>query len=128
MIDNNTNNNNFGLPMPIILVGYVSVYRTTRRHNSAVIPSLQEAPSPGTVSVHEIHPSRVLLAAVIAFSVCWLCAIIIIMLERVAKLDAYVFPHFGESAAFSSWINPIINGVMSMRNEFRKSLHSRIEN
>ena len=55
------------------------------------------------------------------------------MLERVAKLYAYMFPHFGQSlgtfsAAFSSWINPIINGVMSMRNEFRKSLHSRIGN
>ena len=118
-----------GLPMGLILLCYGSVYRAIRRHNSAVIPSLQRTNAQGTVSAREIQASRVLLVAVMAFSVCWIPAIIITTLERVAHL---VIPSFWEAfyvlaASCSSWINPIIYGVMNraMRNEFMKLLRCR---
>ena len=120
------------LPIPLILFCYGSVYRAIRRHNSAIIPSLQQANGPGTVSVQEIQASRVLLAAVIAFSVCWIPATIIRMLERVANLN---IPSFWQSfhtfsAVCSSWINPIVYGIMSraMRNECIKLLRCGKEN
>ena len=120
------------LPMPVILFCYGSVYRAIRRHNSTVIPFVQQRSGPGTVSVQEIQTSRILLAAVITFSVCWILPTIILMLELVVKLNV---PSFWQSfcsfsAACSSWINPIIYGVMSraMRNEFMKLLRCRKEN
>ncbi len=74
-------------PTCIVLFCYGSVYRAIRRHNSAVNPSLQEATSQGTVSAHEIQASRVLLAAVIGFCVCWTPAIDISILKRVTQLQ-----------------------------------------
>ena len=114
------------LPMCLIFSCYGSVYRAIRRHNSAIIPSLQE-----TVSAHEIQASRVLLAAVITFCVCWFSSIIIIILERVVQLT---LPSFWQSfctlaVASSSLVNPIIYGVMNraMRREFLKLLCCRKE-
>ena len=122
----------FSLPMCVILFCYGSVYRAIRRHNSAVIPSLQDANGQGTVSAHEIQASRVLLAAVIAFIVCWFPAEVANVLERVAELDV---PSFWQSfsslaAGCSSWINPIIYGITNraMRKEFLKLLRCRQEN
>ena len=121
-----------GLPMGLILLCYGSVYRTIRRHNSAVIPSLQGTNSQGTVSAHEIQASRVLLVAVIAFCVCWIPTIVISTLLRVTRL---VLPSLWEpshilAASCSSWINPIIYGVMNraMRKEFLKLLRCGKEN
>ena len=118
-----------GLPMGLILLCYGSVYRAIRRHNSAVIPSLQGTNSQGTVSAHEIQASRVLLVAVIAFCVCWIPMIIITTLVRVTRLViASFWETFHILAAFcSSWINPIIYGFMNrtMRNEFLKLLRCR---
>ena len=100
--------------------------------NSAVIPSLQQANGQGTVSAYEIQTSRVLLAAVIAFIACWLPAEVANVLERVTELDV---PSFWQSfsslvASCSSWINPVIYGMMNraMRKEFLKLLRCREEN
>ena len=113
-----------GLPMGLILYCYGSVYRAIRRHNSAVIPSLQEANGQRTLNAYEIQASRVLLAAVIAFCVCWIPTILTNTIKRV--------PLFWQSfstlaASCSSWINPIIYGFMNraMRNEFLKLLRCR---
>ena len=112
-----------GLPMCLILFCYGSVYFAFRRHNAAVNPSLQGTNSQGTVSAHEIQASRVLLAAVVGFCVCWTPAIVIsVLAKRVTELEIpsfwLSFPTL--SAASSSWINPIIYGVMNraMRKEF----------
>ena len=118
-----------GLPMSLIIFCYGSVYRSIRRHNSAVIPSLQEANGQGTLSAQEIQASRVLLAAVVGFCVCWIPAILISTLERVVRL---VIPTFWQSfyiltASCTSWINPIIYGYMNRatRNEFLKVFRCR---
>ncbi len=113
-------------PMCVILFCYGSVYRAIRRHNVAVNPSLQGATSQGTVGVHEIQASRVLLAAVIGFCVCWTPAIVISILKRVTQLQtpSLWLSFYLLFAALSSWINPIIYGVMNraMRKEFLKLL------
>ncbi len=119
-------------PMCIILFCYVSVYRAIRRHNVAVNPSLQAATSQGTVSAHEIQASRVLLAAVIGFWVCWTPAIVISILKRVTQLQtpSLWLSFYLLFAASSSWINPIIYGVMNraMRKEFLKLLRCQSQN
>ena len=120
------------LPMSAILLCYGSVHRAIRRHNSAVIPSMQQANGPETVSVQDIQASRVLLAAVIAFAVCWIPATIIMMLQQVATVNVPSFwQSFHTFSAFcSSWINPVVYGVMSraLRSEFMKLLRCRKEN
>ncbi len=121
-----------GLPICLILFCYGSVYRAVRRHNVAVNPSLQGATSQGTVSVHEIQASRVLLAAVIGFCFCWIPSIVISFLDRVAQLSMPPFWQslYGLSPALGFWINPIIYGVMNraMRKEFLKLLRCQSQN
>ena len=121
----------FVLPMCIILFCYGSVYHTIRRHNSAIIPSLQEGNSQGSLSAHEIQASRILLAAVTSLCICWIPAAVMNFV-RAANLNIPSFwqSFYTFSAACSSWINPIIYGVMSraMRNEFIKLLRCRKEN
>ena len=119
------------LPMCLILFCYGRVYRAIRRHNSGVIPFLQEASSHGAVSAHEIQASRVLLAAVIAFCFCWVPTTVVKILGRVAEVT---IPSFWQSVhtlsvLCSSWVNPIIYGVMNraMRKEFLKLLCGRKE-
>ena len=122
----------FVVPTCVIVFCYGSVYRAIRRHNAAVIPSLQEANGQGTLSAHEIQASRVLLAAVIAFFMCWMPAAIINVLERVVQSNVPPFWQslYTLSAGCSSWINPIIYGVMNraMRNEFKKLLRCQKDN
>jgi len=116
-----------GLAMSSIIFCYGSVYRTIKQHNSVVNPSLQDITNQVTVNPHEIQASRVLLATVIGFGLCW------IPLTVVRSLNTYVqssLPSYWLSfstlfAYFSSWINPVIYGVMNraMRKEFLKLLH-----
>ena len=114
------------LPLGTILFCYGSVYWSIRRHNAAVSPSLQAANGQGTVDTHEIQACRVLVATVIGFCLCWTPMIAISILR---KVDQFHMPAFWQSfnalmAASSSWINPIIYGVMNraMRKEFLKIL------
>ena len=119
----------FAPSMSIILFCYGSVYRAIRRHNSAVIPSIQAANLQIDVSAHEIQASRVLLTAVMAFCVCWTPFIIVTTLEMAVRVT---IPSFWQSfstmvSVGSTWINPIIYGVMNraMRREFLKLLRCR---
>ena len=120
------------VPTCVIVFCYGIGYHAIRRHNAAVIPTLQEANGQGTLSVHEIQASRVLLAAVIAFFMFWMPAAIINILQRVAQRNV---PSFWQSlytlsACCSSWVNAIIYGVMNrvMRNEFKKLLRCQKDN
>ena len=118
-----------GLVMSLIIFCYGSVYHTIKRHNSIVNPSLQETTSQVTVSPHEIQASRVLLATVIGFAVCWIPVTVVRILNRDASLaiPSHWLSFSALFAAFSSWINPVIYGVMNraMRKEFLKLLHCR---
>lgn len=118
--------------LSLIFFCYGSVYRAIRQHNLAVNPSLQDSTSQVVLSAHEIQASRVLLATVLGFCVCWIPATAVRSLQTFAHIS---LPSFWLSfstifAAFSSWINPIIYGVMNraMRKEFLKSLRCQSEN
>ena len=118
-----------GLAMSLIIFCYGSVYRTIKRHNFVVNPSLQDIASQATVSPHEIQASRVLLATVIGFGVCWIPVTVVRILNRDAgsAMSSYWLSFSALFVAFSSWINPVIYGVMNraMRKEFLKLLHCR---
>ena len=119
------------LPMYLILFCYGSVYLVIRQHNFVFVPSLQDANGQGTLSEHEIQASRVLLAAVIAFCVCWIPATVVGVLEGIARITVSSFWQSANTlaAAYSAWINPIIYGVMNraMRKESLKLLRCRKE-
>ena len=118
-----------GLVMLLIIFCYGRVYRTIKRHNSVVSPSLQETTSPVRVSPHEIQASRVLLAAVIGFGVCWIPLTVVRFHKACVRcsLPSYWWSFSTLFAYFSSWINPVIYGVMNraMRKEFLKLLQFR---
>ena len=120
-----------GFALSLIVFCYGSVYRTIKRHNSVVNPSLQDTTSQATVSPHEIQASRILLAAVMGFGACWVPLTVVRILKNYAHSP---FPLYWLSfstlfVAFSSWINPVIYGVMNraMRKEFLKLLRCRIK-
>ena len=116
----------------LTLFCYGSVYHAIIRHNSAVIPSLQDANGQGSMSAHEIQSSRVLLATVITFSICWIPGTIVSTLERIAQVTVPSFWQSFDTLVFacSSWINPIIYCIMNraMRKEILKLLRCRKEN
>lgn len=81
---------------------------------------------------HEIHASRVLLAAVMTFFVCWIPATIVSTLERVARVSVPSFWQSFDTLVFarSSWIDVVVYSVMnrSMRKEILKMLRCGKEN
>ena len=115
-----------GLTMSLIIFCYGSVYRTLKRHNSVVNPSLQETTSQATVSPHEIQASRVLLTTVMGFGICWIPLTVARIINRYAPslLPSYWLSYSTLVTSFSAWINPVIYGVMNraMRKEFLKLL------
>ena len=118
-----------GLAMCLIIFCYGSVYRTIKRHNSAINPSLQDTTSQATVSPHEIQASRVLLTTVMGFGICWIPLTIVRIINRYAPslLPSYWLSYSTLVTFFSAWINPMIYGVMNraMRKEFLKLLQCR---
>ena len=113
----------------LTLLCYGSVYRAIRRHNFVVFPSLHKPKGQTTVNAHEIQASRVLLAAVLTFCICWIPATIVSTLERVAQQAVPSFWQTFDTLAFacSSWINRIIYVVMNraMRKAIIKLLRCR---
>lgn len=122
----------FILLMSLVIFCYVSVYRVVRRHNTAIIPSLQQSwTRQRMITAQEIKTSRILFAAVLGFCVCWIPLIAELFL--VFGCDIYISSTiqciFMLFTSFSSWINPIIYGVMNraMRKEFYGILNCRKE-
>ena len=118
-----------GVAMLLIIFCYVSVYRTIKRHNYLVNPSLQDTTSQATVSPHEIQASRVLLATVLGFGICFIPLTVVRILNKCAqsRLPSYWLSYSTLATFFSAWINPVIYGVMNraMRKEFLKFLQCR---
>ena len=121
------------LPTCVTFVCYGRVFKVIRRHNSLVIPFLQQANSQrAMVSKHEIQRSWIRLAAVVAFCICWIPATTVVTLEKLAHQG--VPPVWQSihtlSSACSSWINPIIYGAMNraMRKEFLKVIRCGKDN
>ena len=119
----------FFINMSIVVFCYCKVYRAIRQHNNAIIPSLQDANGIGSISAQEIKASRVLFAAVVGFCVCWTPAIATILLEFGFLITVPTIVHslYPTLSSFSSWINPVIYGIMNraMRREFGYILFCR---
>ena len=117
------------LPMSLIMYGYGNVFLAVRRHNNVVIPSLQSNINKAKTRAEEVRTSRVLFAAVVGFCICWLPMNVIWSLDLGFHLPLPSFPLTMQPmfSFASSWINPIIYGVMnrSMRKEFLKMLDCR---
>lgn len=118
----------------LVVFCYGSVYRVVRQHNVVVVPSIQQrlANCPRTRRAQEIKSSRVLFAAVLGFLICWIPLIVTFFLifgfqVSIPSSAHSIYPIF---STFSTWINPIIYGVMNraMRKEFRNILFCRKEN
>ena len=113
----------------MVVYGYGGVYRVILQHNNAVAPSLQGASNSGAVSAQEIKSCRVLFATVFGFCTTWFPWIPLIILERGFNISipsiALSIPAL--STSISTWINPVIYGVMNraMRKEFQNILLCR---
>lgn len=121
------------LPMQFIMYGYGNVFLAVRNHNNAVIPFLQSnGNSHATSRAEEVRTSRVLFVAVVGFCICWLPANVIGILDNGVHLPMppFLLTIYPMLAFPSSWINPLIYGVMNraMRKEFLKILGWRKEN
>ena len=119
----------FTVPMLLVVFCYGSVYRVVRQHNSAIVPSLQQRNRPGTINAQDLKISRLLFAAVLGFCISWTPLIVILFLVfgfRIA-IPSVALWVLVLLTTFSSWINPIIYGVMNraMRKEFRNILLCR---
>lgn len=119
----------FTVPIALVVFCYASVYRVVRQHNSAIVPSLQQRNRPGTITAQDLKISRVLFTAVLGFCICWTPLIVILFLAfgfriPISSVALWVLVLL---TTFSSWINPIIYGVMNraMRKEFRNILLCR---
>lgn len=117
------------LPSFCLVIGYGSVFYAIRKHNNAVASSLQSASNTEHRRAEEIRTSRILFAAVVGVCACWVPTVAILVLEYAFQLPlpstiALLRVLF---ASFSSWINPIIYGVMNraMRKEFLKILYCK---
>ena len=119
----------FFINMSLVVFCYCKVYRAIRQHNNAIIPSLQDANGVGSLSAQEIKASRVLFAAVVGFCVCWTPAIVTFFFEFGFLITVPTIVHslYPTLSSFSSWINPVIHGVMNrtMRREFGSILFCR---
>ena len=117
------------LSISIVVYGYGSVYRVILRHNNAVAPSLQGANSSGAVRAQEIKSCRVLFATVFGFCTTWFPWIPLIILEHGFNISipSVALSIAMLSTSISTWINPVIYGVMNraMRKEFQNILLCR---
>ena len=114
------------IPMQLIMYGYGSVFLAVRKHNNAIIPSLQINRNHLTARAEEVRTSRVLFAAVLGYCICWLPTNVIGILELGIHfpLPSILLTVYSMFAFTSSWINPLIYGAMSraMRKEFLRIL------
>ena len=119
----------FMVPVLLVVFCYGKVYMVIRQHNTAIVPSLQQTNRPGRITVQDIKTSRVLFVAVFGFCICWAPLIVLLFLVfglqfSISSVALWVLVLL---TTFSSWINPIIFGVMNraMRKEFRNILLCR---
>ena len=117
--------------MIVVAFCYSKVHRFVKQHNATIAPSLEDGNSPGTIRAQEIKASRLLFAAVLGFCISNIPFVIFSMSHYGFRVSIppsaqSIYPLLG---SFSSWINPLIYGVMNraMRREFWKIMLCRKE-
>ena len=119
------------LPLFATCFCYLKVLKTTREHNMAILPSLnQMRRNDAHISVQEIKLSRSLFVVVFTFLSCWVPWWVIVILRRF--FVTVFIPRNVELLCmfflyFSNAINPFIYAGMNQvfRNEFRRITRCR---
>ena len=117
------------LPGLVIVLCYVKIFRTIRRHNTAATPSAQGGHS--AYGVEEAKMTKILTFLVVGFYFCWLPVLAFTVLVMANATGEAVFKYFNFYYTFpifaSSVINPIVYAILnrSFRNEFLKILHCK---
>ncbi|XP_078374820.1 melatonin receptor type 1B-B-like [Oculina patagonica] len=111
------------IPLIIIVFCYVNVFRSVRRHNANVMPSLHaEQCQQLAVNAWEMRVTKLLFFVVLGFFLCWIPVIIIGILSHssTVKLPNFAYELYTFLAFASTVINPFIYGVANR--EFRREL------
>ena len=112
------------VPVFVIVICYVKIFKTIHQHNTAAAPSTQEGNSP--YGVEEAKITRLLTAVVVGFCLCWFPTLIFRILDIFKLVPSTVFKYIVFISVFpiftSSVVNPIIYGFLnqSFRSEFLK--------
>lgn len=114
------------LPMATTFYCYGKVFYIIRQHIRRVTPILRGPSSSLHFSAEEIKTTRVLFITVAGFCLCWTPLTFLAIIWYAAKfpLPLILVNSFALCSASSSFINPIIYGIMNraMRKEFTKIL------
>lgn len=111
------------IPLIAIVFCYVNVFRSVRRHNANVMPSLHaEQCQQLAVNAWEMRVTKLLFFVVLGFFLCWIPVIIIGILSHssAVKLPSFAYELYTFLAFASTVINPFIYGVANR--EFRREL------
>ena len=116
------------IPLIIIVFCYGSVFKSVRRHNAHVVPSLHAEKSQQlAVNAWEMRVTMLLFFVVLGFLLCWIPVIIIGLLAHssVVKLPDFAYELYTVLAFTSTVINPFIYGVLNrdFRREFLAIFH-----
>ena len=109
------------IPLITIVFCYVNVFRSVRRHNATVKPSLRaEQFQQVTVNAWEMRVTKLLFFVVLGFFLCWIPVIIIGILSHSSAvvLPDFTYELYTFLAFASTVINPFIYGVANR--EFRR--------
>lgn len=112
------------IPLITIVFCYVNVFRTVRRHNANVMPTLHATGQcwQPAVNAWEMRVTRLLFFVVLGFFLCWIPVIIIGLLAHssTVKLPDLAYEMYTFLAFASAVINPFIYGVANrdFRQEF----------
>lgn len=109
------------IPLITIVFCYVNVFRSVRRHNATVMPSLRARQfQQVTVNAWEMRVTKLLFFVVLGFFLCWIPVIIIGILSHssAVELPDFAYELYSFLALASTVINPFIYGVANR--EFRR--------
>ena len=110
------------VPLLVVALCYVRIYKTIRQHNTAAAPSIQEGNSP--YGVEEAKITRLITVVVVSFYLCLSPRYIVYILDSLKVLPSDVSKYNALLRLFpvfmSNVSNPIIYGIMnqSYRSEF----------
>ena len=117
------------IPFIIIVFCYGSVFKSVRRHNAHVVPSLcvEKRHQLAVVNAWEMRVTILLFFVVLGFFLCWIPVIIIGLLAHssVVKLPDFAYELYTVLAFASTVINPFIYGLANrdFRREFMAIFH-----
>ena len=110
------------IPLVVVVFCYANVFKTIRRHNAEVVPTLQawQSQQSAAVNAWEIRVTRLLFLVIWGFLLCWIPVVIIGIFSHlsVVNLPDFAYELYTCFAIASAVINPFIYGFRNP--EFRR--------